>query len=264
MDKCIECDTCYEACEDRHGFQRITRGYAKFGVLDIAQSCLTCFYPTCIPACPVDSVVFNPKNGEVEIKDDCIGCTSCAKACQYGAITMHKVDQKDDRFSRFFYEGQKIKPKFIADKCNHCEGYGDMACISNCPTNAIIELSANELLENPTIFGVSEHTQIPMSNFEDTSILEKALQRIYFFVAFSLVSWLSLEFFAFQSDKSLSLLLKMQNAGYISKDLIINFNKGSSFCLFIGNVGFTMIVLCLLYTSPSPRDRTRSRMPSSA
>ena len=28
------------------------------------------------------------------------------------------------------------------------------------------------------------------------------------------------------------------------------------------NAGF--IVLCLLYTSPSPRDRTRSRMPSSA
>ena len=27
---------------------------------------------------------------------------------------------------------------------------------------------------------------------------------------------------------------------------------------------FNNIVLCLLYTSPSPRDRTRSRMPSSA
>ena len=26
----------------------------------------------------------------------------------------------------------------------------------------------------------------------------------------------------------------------------------------------TMIIPCLLYTSPSPRDRTRSRMPSSA
>ena len=27
---------------------------------------------------------------------------------------------------------------------------------------------------------------------------------------------------------------------------------------------FPLVVLCLLYTSPSPRDRTRSRMPSSA
>ena len=28
--------------------------------------------------------------------------------------------------------------------------------------------------------------------------------------------------------------------------------------------GFTKSLCCLLYTSPSPRDRTRSRMPSSA
>ena len=28
--------------------------------------------------------------------------------------------------------------------------------------------------------------------------------------------------------------------------------------------GFERVVTCLLYTSPSPRDRTRSRMPSSA
>ena len=32
--------------------------------------------------------------------------------------------------------------------------------------------------------------------------------------------------------------------------------------MFIGFIGFTYT--CLLYTSPSPRDRTRSRMPSSA
>ena len=30
------------------------------------------------------------------------------------------------------------------------------------------------------------------------------------------------------------------------------------------NYNFTLIDTCLLYTSPSPRDRTRSRMPSSA
>ena len=29
-------------------------------------------------------------------------------------------------------------------------------------------------------------------------------------------------------------------------------------------LGVTVLVSCLLYTSPSPRDRTRSRMPSSA
>ena len=34
--------------------------------------------------------------------------------------------------------------------------------------------------------------------------------------------------------------------------------------LAIVAVGFELSDFCLLYTSPSPRDRTRSRMPSSA
>ena len=29
-------------------------------------------------------------------------------------------------------------------------------------------------------------------------------------------------------------------------------------------IAFDQLIVCLLYTSPSPRDRTRSRMPSSA
>ena len=32
----------------------------------------------------------------------------------------------------------------------------------------------------------------------------------------------------------------------------------------IGTGGMADVYVCLLYTSPSPRDRTRSRMPSSA
>ena len=34
--------------------------------------------------------------------------------------------------------------------------------------------------------------------------------------------------------------------------------------MFIGQIGFTYVYGCLLYTSPSPRDRISSRMPSSA
>ena len=43
-------------------------------------------------------------------------------------------------------------------------------------------------------------------------------------------------------------------------------SKGTSLPFMGGSVKFKDITLftCLLYTSPSPRDRTRSRMPSSA
>ena len=39
---------------------------------------------------------------------------------------------------------------------------------------------------------------------------------------------------------------------------------GAAAELAIANGVYELILLCLLYTSPSPRDRTRSRMPSSA
>ena len=43
-------------------------------------------------------------------------------------------------------------------------------------------------------------------------------------------------------------------------------HKGLAAATLIGDMlkGTLAVMICLLYTSPSPRDRTRSRMPSSA
>ena len=38
----------------------------------------------------------------------------------------------------------------------------------------------------------------------------------------------------------------------------------SQFKIFLVTLNLNTLQICLLYTSPSPRDRTRSRMPSSA
>ena len=53
----------------------------------------------------------------------------------------------------------------------------------------------------------------------------------------------------------LELASKMEEEG----QKIIKLNIGN-----VGVFGFDPPEACLLYTSPSPRDRTRSRMPSSA
>ena len=49
-------------------------------------------------------------------------------------------------------------------------------------------------------------------------------------------------------------------------DIILAIARGGLFVA--GSLGYALSVknlyVCLLYTSPSPRDRTRSRMPSSA
>ena len=59
--------------------------------------------------------------------------------------------------------------------------------------------------------------------------------------------------------------------GITSTLITINFNtfdliekKANSFQKTVSYLTEESIITCLLYTSPSPRDRTRSRMPSSA
>ena len=45
---------------------------------------------------------------------------------------------------------------------------------------------------------------------------------------------------------------------------VLSFVWSTAFTLYVWGVLHPDIWTCLLYTSPSPRDRTRSRMPSSA
>lgn len=247
LDKCIACDTCYEACEERHGFQRLTRGYAKFGILDFAKSCLTCFYPTCIPACPVDSIIYNREMEEVEILDSCIGCTSCAQACQYGAITMHKWIDDDDRFTRFLTPEKKRAPKLIADKCNHCEGHDDMACVSNCPTDAIIEIDSQALLENPRIFGLGQGALDPRKILTQDDFLDQSLQGFYVTSALVITLFLMWETLALRYGPALSALFNLQELGVIPPDFSLGIARGTDLCIFLGNIGFVLIMVAMLY-----------------
>ena len=50
----------------------------------------------------------------------------------------------------------------------------------------------------------------------------------------------------------------------VSVEIFISDNAGVSFTNGASPDGVNDYYGCLLYTSPSPRDRTRSRMPSSA
>ena len=58
-------------------------------------------------------------------------------------------------------------------------------------------------------------------------------------------------------------LLQEYNNNALRAILIINFDESLEFLLPDGEVPFTPND-CLLYTSPSPRDKRQSRMPSSA
>ena len=64
-----------------------------------------------------------------------------------------------------------------------------------------------------------------------------------------------------EHDKS-KRILNIKITDEIIKKLVFPFNKFDLTALELKP--FTRFTICLLYTSPSPRDRTRSRMPSSA
>ncbi|MFH1263336.1 MAG: cyclic nucleotide-binding domain-containing protein [Pseudomonadota bacterium] len=247
MDKCIECDTCYQACEDRHGFQRLSRGYARFGILDFAQSCITCFYPACIPPCPVDAIVFSPKSGQVEILDNCIGCAACAHACQYGAIRMHRTIAGDSRFARFKPENPRVKLKFVADKCDHCDGYDDMTCITSCPTGAIIEVEATDLLENPKVFGADEGGRRSLPSMTESGWFRSLLQAGYVAAILFFASLLGWEALALTRWPALSVLSTLQRDRFVPADFTMKFEKGSDLCVLLGNVGFVLVLFSLLY-----------------
>lgn len=161
LDLCIDCKQCEEACVDRHGAQRLTLGGYELGLLDFVYTCRTCADARCLSPCEHDAIKRNATTGEIEIREDrCIGCSLCALSCPYGAINMINVAEAElpsynPRFKARLDKGEKLAfgagkgrksmARRIADKCDHCAGHAEQACVSACPTGALIEISPASL-----------------------------------------------------------------------------------------------------------------------
>ena len=165
LDLCIDCKQCEEACEDRHGAQRLTLGGYELGLLDFVYTCRTCRDARCLSPCEHDAIKRDARSGEVVIHEDrCIGCSLCALSCPYGAIQMIDVAEPDmpafqprfkarlDKSGKLAFgpgKGRKAQARRIASKCDHCAGYADQACVSACPTGSLIEISPAALFRVP-------------------------------------------------------------------------------------------------------------------
>jgi CRP-like cAMP-binding protein/Fe-S-cluster-containing dehydrogenase component len=146
MDLCTRCGNCVQACSDLHdGYSRLIRRGKKLtrrdfdsGALEslfFPNSCVHCRTPDCMAGCPVGSIA-RDKDGEVYIKDFCVGCGACAKGCEFGNISMVIVGDK-----------KAAKPQRKASKCDICKGYEQANCVYNCPQGAIIRVDPNEYFE---------------------------------------------------------------------------------------------------------------------
>jgi Fe-S-cluster-containing hydrogenase component 2 len=160
VDKCIECKECERACEARYGHKRLAIKGPRLGMLDFVYACRTCTDQRCIDPCNYDSIRFDESTREVLIDESsCTGCGACAQACPYGSIEMvdllerreRKLALRLDRAGALQWgEGTRRKAQItrIASKCDHCAGYSDQACISHCPTGALIEIRPTDVFND--------------------------------------------------------------------------------------------------------------------
>ncbi len=156
LDACIECGACEKACEDRYGAKRLSLNGRILGNLDFVDACHTCTDQRCIDPCNFDAISFDTQRQEVLINEaNCTGCTLCAVACPYDAIEMYELDDKPKLKLRLEKAnalghgdgaGRKAQLRRIASKCDHCAFYEDQACISACPTGALIEISPSDVV----------------------------------------------------------------------------------------------------------------------
>jgi Fe-S-cluster-containing dehydrogenase component len=90
LDRCTRCGDCVQACIDTHddGYSRLFLDGPRFGKYLIPSSCRQCRDPVCMIGCPVGSIQ-QGDDGEIRIREWCIGCGLCAGQCPYDSIQMH-------------------------------------------------------------------------------------------------------------------------------------------------------------------------------
>ena len=158
LDRCLDCNKCYDACAERHGAARMARFGPTLGRLTFPVVCRTCIDHPCVAVCKLGSIAFDDASGDIHISDTCKGCGLCAKHCPNDAISMVPLATAEI--------GTK-GPRKRAVKCDHCAGYADRACLSACPTGALIELTPDDLfreLEPDPVSLVRSFSDVPFMN----------------------------------------------------------------------------------------------------
>ncbi|MCB9653634.1 MAG: 4Fe-4S dicluster domain-containing protein [Deltaproteobacteria bacterium] len=284
-DKCIDCDECVRACEDRHGVARIERFGPRRGLLQFTLNCRTCEDARCIDVCSFDAIGYDD-DSEVIVYDNCVGCTKCAKSCPHEAIRMVDIVEAagsvapdsgaaragaaagaasgapdlvqlargkvGTRVAKGEEKAPRKKAKRIANKCDHCFGYADMACISACPTGAIIQIDPRALFRRDG--GLIEHADqyFDPSPFEygysDTTKTQgvRAMHALFVVTALGVAACI-FEFVVRKTDPSLSLFHALTGrASATTTELVYSAVSGMG--RWMGYIGAIMMTISALYT----------------
>ena len=259
LDKCIDCDGCFEACAQRHGVSRLGDYKAKHGLIGVPYNCHNCESPGCIPRCKFGHIGYSA-SGEIQISDDCTGCTQCFRGCSYGSITMVPLDAMP---TGYLNRSEGAKGKQVARKCDDCTGFTDQACISACPTGAIFQVSSTEMADYLSVFvspsAKAGGTAAQLANIGGAVSVEKepwAGWRYLFMAGITLISallgweaigrgWLqdlTSKWFSFSSTLY---QLDLRSAQPETGDFALR--PGNPFSLLLGYLGAYAMILSQLY-----------------
>lgn len=279
LDLCIDCKQCEDACDDRHGARRLTLGGYEVGLLDFVYTCRTCEDARCLSPCEHDAIKRDATTGEIKIVEDrCIGCSLCALSCPYGAINMVNIAEPEmpsfnlvfkarlEKGHKLAYgpgKGRKAQARRIANKCDHCAGYADQACVSACPTGSLIEISPATLFRaraEPVTRGARKRLEIlPTQPFtEGVNVRDSGAARVktrklgWLLWLLGLGAFLAilvevaLRWYAPTYSVSYRLLLLDGLDPMVAK-LNVSFLAGTKLALTCGYVGTALMVLSMAY-----------------
>ncbi len=122
LDRCTRCGDCVRACINTHddGRTRLFLDGPRFDRFLIPSACRQCRDPLCMVGCPVGSIQ-RGENGEIVIRDWCIGCGLCAKQCPYDSIQMHDIGLVPERAP-----GWQIAPVGEGESPSWCQKTGSL------------------------------------------------------------------------------------------------------------------------------------------
>ena len=149
LDRCTRCGECVKACIATHddGHTRLFLDGPRFGDYLAPISCRKCLDPVCMIGCPVGSI-HRGDNGEIRIRDWCIGCSLCERQCPYGSIQMTELEGelgacRTPLLELLEKEVELKEVKKRAVVCDLCAStnLGREACVYACPHDAAMRVN---------------------------------------------------------------------------------------------------------------------------
>ena len=156
LDRCTRCGQCVDACVTSHadGRTRLYLDGPRFEKFLIPLTCRSCLDPVCMIGCPVGSIN-RGDNGEIQIRNWCIGCSLCADQCPYGSIQMNELPESVALSASQLASLGDSDIKSVNERaivCDLCSSLPsrEPSCVYACPHDAAMRVNALEFFFETT------------------------------------------------------------------------------------------------------------------